>query len=142
MLQTSINSIPYPFNMLCTWMSGKTPKIKFWENYVFLTDDFQMLNRGWIAYITCFLLFSKESTRQNHAFYVFVNSFSINQRFLISSHRCTCTITTVNFSLFLDIKKYGPDLVCSVPETLKNIFEKILSQESMLWDSFSQAVLG
>jgi hypothetical protein len=41
------------------------------------------------------------------------------------------TITTVNFSLFKDIKKDGTDLVCGVPGQLKNIFEKILSQESM-----------
>jgi hypothetical protein len=41
------------------------------------------------------------------------------------------TLTTVNFSLFLDIKKYGADLVCGVSGQLKNIFEQILSQESM-----------
>jgi hypothetical protein len=29
-----------------------------------------------------------------------------------------------------------------VPGQLKNIFEQILSQESMCWDSFFQAVLG
>jgi hypothetical protein len=40
-----------------------------------------------------------------------------------------CSVTTVTFSLFLEIKKYGADLVCSVPGQLKNIFEKILSQE-------------
>jgi hypothetical protein len=41
------------------------------------------------------------------------------------------TLTNVNFSLFLDINKYGVDPVCSVPGQLKNIVEKILSQESM-----------
>jgi hypothetical protein len=34
-------------------------------------------------------------------------------------------------AFFKDIKKYGADLVCGVPGQLKNIFEKILSQESM-----------
>jgi hypothetical protein len=35
------------------------------------------------------------------------------------------------FTFFKDIKKYGADLVCGVPGQLKNIYEKILSQESM-----------
>jgi hypothetical protein len=35
------------------------------------------------------------------------------------------------FTFFIDITKYGADLVCCVPGQLKNIFEKILSQESM-----------
>jgi hypothetical protein len=51
----------------------------------------------------------------------------------------TCTVTTVNFSLFLRYKKNGADLVCGLPWQLKNIFEKILSQESM---RLFQAVLG
>jgi hypothetical protein len=34
------------------------------------------------------------------------------------------------------------DPVCSVPGQLKNIVEKILSQESMRWHSFFKAVLG
>jgi hypothetical protein len=53
-----------------------------------------------------------------------------------------CLLTTKYFSLFLDIKKYGVDLVCSVPGQLKNIFEQILSQESMRRGSIFQAVLG
>jgi hypothetical protein len=35
------------------------------------------------------------------------------------------------FTFFKDIKKHGADFVCGVPGQLKNIFEKILRQESM-----------
>jgi hypothetical protein len=40
-------------------------------------------------------------------------------------------LTTVKFYFFKDIKKYGAELVWGVPGQLNNIFEKILSQESM-----------
>jgi hypothetical protein len=36
-----------------------------------------------------------------------------------------------HFYLFFRYKKHGADLVCGVPGKNKNIFEKILSQESM-----------
>jgi hypothetical protein len=35
------------------------------------------------------------------------------------------------FHFFKDIKKFGADLVCGVSGQLKNMFEKIRSQESM-----------
>jgi hypothetical protein len=47
-----------------------------------------------------------------------------------------------NFSDFLDIKNERAYLVGGGPGKLKNIFKKILGQESRSWHGFVQAGLG